>query len=475
MRNDVNRRSFLKRATLAAGAVATGLPGGELRLLAAPGGRDKLNCAQIGCGTRGMVHLEWLVTQSHERIAAVVEPDETLQAQVKRWLQAHGVEPDKVRFFTDYRPMFDKLGGELDAVFIATPNHHHAPAARAAMQLGRAVYCEKPLCHDIAEARQLRQLAAAAKAPTQMGIQGHCHDGYRRLCEFVWGGVVGPITETHSWTNRANGGSGGRPATQPAPAGLHWEEWIGPAPFRAYHPGLHPHGWHGWYAFGNGSLGNMGCHVLDGVFWALKLEHPLSIELESARDGSNERFPTGSRVRWDFPARGGLPPVKVYWYEGLKPGADPRMIGKTDSVASEAQNFPPLLVKLREQYPEEDFDSSGTIYVGEKGILYTGTYGDRMHVLPREKMEAMSQPPRQLPRPKDVMSDFVGACRQGQMETAAGFDYGARLTEFTFLGNLAQRAGAGVKLNWDGPAMKVTNHPEFNEWIQLPARKGWSI
>jgi len=474
-RSSFNRRSFLQRAALAAGALAAGAPGANLNLLAKPSGGDRLNCVQIGCGIRGMVHIEWLTTQSRDNLVAIVDPDEARQAGVRRWLSDRGIDSGKLRVFADYREMFDKMGKQIDAVFIATPNHHHAPASRLAMQLGKGVFCEKPVCHDIAEARQLRALARRAKAPTQMGNQGHCRDGYRRLCEFVWGGVVGKITETHSWTDRANGGVGPRPSAQPIPAGLNWEDWIGPAPFRSYHPGLHPHEWHGWCDFGNGSLGNMGCHVLDGVYWALKLEHPASIEVEAQRDGSGERFPTGSRIRWDFPARADMPAVKVYWYEGLKQGVEARVTGNLDSVSRESQNLPPLLLKLQQQYPDEEFESNGTIYVGEKGILYTGTYGDRMHLLPREKMEEISQPARTLPRPKDVITDFLDACRQGKTETSASFDYASRLTEFTLLGNLAQRAGPGVKLEWDGPGMKVTNHPGINQWVQLPARTGWII
>ena len=153
--------------------------------------------------------------------------------------------------------MFDKLHKQIDAVFVATPNHHHALPSMIAMQLGKGVYCEKPLCHDMAEARKLREMSHKYKVATQMGNQGHCDEGYRRLCEYVWAGVIGKITETHCWCDRSNGGVGPRPPTQPVPAGMHWDEWIGPAPYRDFHADLHPHEWHGWYDFGNGSLGNM--------------------------------------------------------------------------------------------------------------------------------------------------------------------------------------------------------------------------
>jgi predicted dehydrogenase len=472
MKFALNRRTFLKRTALAAGALRI-LPMPNLIAAAEPS--NKLRCVQIGCGGRGMNHLDWLVTQSKDNLVAIVDPDENRHARVKKWLQSKEQDPGKLQAFTDYRTMYEKIGKQIDAVFIATPNHHHAAAAMMAIELGKAVYCEKPLCHDIAEARKLRAMAAQSKAPAQMGNQGHCDDGYRRLCEFVWAGVVGNVTETHSWTDRANGGTGPRPPSLPVPAGLHWDEWIGPAPYRDFHSDLHPHEWHGWYDFGNGSLGNMGCHVLDGVYWALQIEHPASIEMEEVRGGSDERYPTGSRIRWDVPARGKMPPLKVYWYEGFRKDAAGKASRKLTAAQGEDRNYPPLLRKLQKQYPDEEMDrpDSGTLYVGEKGILYTGTYGGKMHILPLEKMNQIKQPPRTLPRPKNVMADFLNAAREGKKETSAPFDYGAQLTEFTLLGNLAQHAGAGKKVEWDGPNMKVTNLPELNQWVKRPHREGW--
>src|ERR1051326_790972 len=476
MNSSYTRRSFLKRSALAASALSTG-PLLAPNILAAEAGGKKLNCVQIGCGGRAMSHLEWVVTQAGDNVMAIVDPDEKQHAKVKRYLKEHERDPDKVQVFTDYRRMFDKLGKQLDAVFIATPNHHHAPASILAMELGKAVYCEKPLTHDIAEARKVRKMASESKAPAQMGNQGHCEDGYRRLCEFVWGGVVGNITETHSWTDRANGGVGPRPPSMSVPDGLHWDEWIGPAPYRDFHTDLHPHEWHGWYDFGNGSLGNMGCHVLDGVYWALKVDHPTSIETEEISGGSDERYPLGSRIRFDIPARAGMPALKAYWYEGLKKGATEGPLGGLHAAKGEARNFPKSLKELQKQYPDEVMDEpdSGTLYVGEKGVLYTATYGGKMHVVPMEKMEKLTQPPKTLPRQKSIMTDFLNAVREGQKETYASFDYGARLTEFTLLGNLAQHAGLGKKVEWNGPKMKVTNIPELNKWVKREYRKGWKV
>jgi predicted dehydrogenase len=469
MKTHLTRRSFIQRSAVAAGVFATA----PFNILHAQNAGEKVRCVQIGCGGRGTS--EHLSRTLNENVVAIVDVDENRHAAVKRWMQGKGVDAEKVQVFTDYRRMFDKIGKQFDAVFIATPNHHHALPAMIAMQLGKNVYCEKPVCHDIAEARALRKMAAKTKVATQMGNQGHCEVGYRKLCEYIWAGVIGKVTETHSWTDRANGGEGPRPPSKPVPAGLHWDEWIGPAPFRDFHDDIHPHEWHGWYDFGNGSIGNMGCHVLDGVFWALKCDHPTSIEVEQLRGGSDERYPLGCRVRWDVPARGEMPPLKAYWYEGLNETTTDKAQGNLHAARGDARNFPPLLLELRKQYPDEEIDrgDSGTLYVGEKGVIYTGTYGDRMHIVPYAKMKETPAPPETLPRPKNIFADFLDAVRAGKTETSVPFEYGTRLTEFALLGNLAMKAGLHNKVMWDGPKMKVTNMRELNAWVKRPYRKGW--
>jgi predicted dehydrogenase len=469
----MNRRIFLKRAVLTTAALSTVRIHSSLNLLAAPASGNKIRYAQIGCGGRAMTHLGAAID---EELVAIVDVAENRLAAVKKWLKEKNHDPEKVKTFIDYRKMFDSIGKQLDAVFIATPNHHHALPAMIAMQMGKAVYCEKPLCRDIAEARKLRQMAQHYKVPTQMGNQGHCEEGYRKLCEYIWSGVIGNVTETHSWTNRANGGVGPRPPSEPVPPGLHWDEWIGPAPYRDYHSDLHPHEWHGWYDFGNGSIGNMGCHVLDGVFWALKVEHPTSIEALDMRGGSNERYPTGSRICWTIPARGTMPPAKIYWYEGLNKTTKEEPKGNLRIAVGDARNLPPLLTDLRQRYTEEDFDStdSGTFYVGDKGIIYTGTYGNDMHIVPWTKMKETPPPPQSLPRFKEgIFKNFIEACRSGKTDTAVNFDYGTKLTEFALLGNLAQHAGEGKKIEWDGPKMKVKNIKELNAWVKRKYRSGW--
>jgi predicted dehydrogenase len=468
--NQITRRSFVKGSALAAGVFVSA----PFNILSAENAGEKVRFVQIGCGGRANEHLK---NTMNEHCVALVEVDDRKIPSVKKSLQDKGKDAEKIQVFTDYRKMFDKVGKEIDAVFIATPNHQHALPSLIAMQLNKAVYCEKPVCHDIGEARAMRAAAAKSKAATQMGNQGHCEEGYRKLCEYIWAGVIGKVTETHSWTDRANGGEGPRPPKKPAPEGMHWEEWIGPAPYRDFHDDLHPHSWHGWYDFGNGSIGNMGCHVLDGVYWALKCEHPTSIEVEQLRGGSDERYPMGSRVRWDIPARGDMPAFKAYWYEGLNATTTGRPQGNLRKATGADRNLPQLLIELREKYPDEELDrgDSGTLYVGEKGVIFTGTYGDRMHIVPYEKMNETKAPAKTLPRPKSVFVDFLDAVRAGKKETAVSFEYGTQLTEFALLGNLAMKAGANKKVEWDGKNMKVTNIPELNAWVKRPYRDGWKV
>ncbi len=468
MNSKLTRRSFLKNSALAAGVLSAA----PFNILTAANKGNQVRCVLIGCGGRGLNHLS---STLDEHILAIVDADEKRPTVGKKLLKDKERDSSQIKEFTDYRKMFDRVGKDIDAVFIASPNHQHALPALIAMQLGKHVYCEKPVCHNIGEARALRALAAQTKVATQMGNQGHCEEGYRKLCEYLRAGVIGPVTETHSWTNRANGGVGPRPPQQPVPAGLHWDEWIGPAPYRDFHDDLHPHSWHGWHDFGNGSIGNMGCHVLDGVYWALQVEHPTSIEVEEMRGGGAERYPIGSRVRWDIPARGAWPALKTYWYEGLNPTTQSQPDGLLRAARGNDRYFPPLLLDLLKKYPDEELDSgdSGTIYVGEKGVIFTGTYGDKMHIVPWEKMRETPAPPKTLPRPKGIFQDFLEAVRAGKTETAADFNYGTRLTEFTLLANLAMHAGAGKKVMWDGPGMRVTNLPELNAWVKRDYRKGW--
>lgn len=433
-----------------------------------------MRVAVIGCGGQGRgAHVP---PAARERLVALVDPDEQcLNKALKRAKEiAPEIDPRQIRTFTDYRRLFDTMAKELDAVLIATPNHHHALPALLAMQHGIHVYVEKPLCYSLAEAWQMAEFSRKYKVATQMGNQGHCGEGIRRLCEYIWAGAIGNVTEVYSWTNRTNGGIGPRPPLEPPPPGLDWDSWIGPAPYRDYHPDLHPHAWHGWHDFGNGSIGNMGCHVLDCPHWALKLGDPTSIELEEAFGGGEERYPLGARIRWDYPARGDMPPVKIYWYDGVR--LDPRK--PMPAIVSGEKfkgtlNRPPLVAELEKKYNRQ-FGASGSLFVGDKGMMISGTYGEGTRIIPEEKHREFPLPPKTIPRVEGgPHADFFRACRDGK-PACSNFATAARLTEMVLLGSLALRAGVGKRLEWDGQQKRFKNRPDLNRLLSRDNRAGWT-
>ena len=334
---------------------------------------SRLAVAVIGCGGRGEASL---AAAAEETLVAIADVDDARLAAAATKVSRPGVRPKP---FFDYRRMFDALHKDIDAVFIATPDHHHAPASMAAMQLGKHVFCEKPLCHDIHQARTLAAAARRYKVITQMGNQGHCGEGYRRLCEYLWAGAIGEVVETHSWNGFVNGGAGGRPPARPVPPGLHWDEWLGPAPYRDYHPGLHPAYWRYYWDFGTGALGDWGCHNLDGVFWGLQPGYPASVECLHKTGGSEEKYPQGSIIRWEVPARGKMPALKVHWYDGMRTNTDPNVKDEQGKMAAMVPNPPPLAAELEKKYNRQfdrSFNGGGTFYVGTKGIMATGNYGN---------------------------------------------------------------------------------------------------
>ncbi|NLC80709.1 MAG: Gfo/Idh/MocA family oxidoreductase, partial [Lentisphaerae bacterium] len=283
----------------------------------APAEKKPLRVALIGCGLQGVgVHIPALC---QERLVAVVDPDtRRLDAALKRVREVSpATDTAAIRTFGDYRRLFDAMGRELDAVLIATPNHQHALPALLAIRLGLHVYVEKPLAHTIEETRQLVAEARRHGVVTQMGNQGQSSEGSRLLCEYVAAGALGQVHTVHCWTDRCNGFPDGyaRPPARPVPQGLDWKAWLGPAPYRDYHDGLHPHDWHSWRDFGNGSIGNMGCHIINHAYWALKLGKPDAVELEAVNGGSGEYWPAGASIRWEFPARDGLAPLNLYWHD----------------------------------------------------------------------------------------------------------------------------------------------------------------
>ena len=445
---------------------------------------DKLRIALIGCGGQGTgTHIP---AAMKEELVAVVDPDPARQdkalaaGQAKAKLVNPNFDPAKVKRFDDYRKLFDAKGKQLDGILVATPNPHHALPAILAMKLGIGAYVEKPMCFDLREARIMSELSIKQKVATQMGNQGHSGEGYRRLCEYIWAGAIGNVTEVYCWSDRANGGAGPRPPEQEPPAGMNWDHWIGPAPFRKFHKDLHPHEWHGWHDFGGGSLGNMGAHVLDGAHWALKLGHASTVEVEDMVGGSDERFPLGVRIRWDFAAREGMPPVKLWWYDGKKKGAAGGT-GKTtdadandDAVDTKARNIPPIVLELEKKY-KTTLDKNGTVFVGDKGIMVSGTYGGGVRMLPDEAQKAFPSPAKSLPRVSGGHhGSYYNAIRTGQ-PASSNFETAAKLTEIILLGGVAMRMGKGKKLDWDGEKMEFPNSPEATKLVGREYRKGWEM
>ncbi len=468
----MRRRDFIKTVSVGIGGLSALCVRGQS---GAPA-KKPLRVALIGCGGRGTTLLPEVCK---ERIVALVDPDRRQIAKALEIIRMAVPEADtgSIRTFSDYRKLFDEMGKELEAVVVATPNHQHALPTLLAIRRGIHVYVEKPMAHTIAEVRQLREEAKRHGVVTQVGNHGHSSEGCRRLCEYIWAGAIGQVREIVCWSDRANGlPGGGRPASLPVPDGLDWEQWVGPAAFRDYHEGLHRHSWHRWRDFGNGSLGNMGSHIIDPIYWALKLRSPTSVEVEEMCGGGSEYYPVGTRIRWDFPAREGMDPVKLTWYDGLAKGQpyDKKTVGAIDCVARDAQNRPPLVVELEKKY-DRDFGADGSLFIGDKGIMMIGPFGDGCRMVPEEAHRAFPKPPATLPRIKGThQDDFFRACRGGA-PACANFDYSAPLAEIILLGDIAIHAGVGRRVEWDGGGMRCTNLPELNRFLQTTYREGFRI
>jgi hypothetical protein len=407
----------------------------------------------------------------------MVDVDEGHLAGTKKWIESEypDIKTAGIREFYDYRKMFDAIHKQIDAVFVAAPDHHHAVAAIMAMKLGKHVYCEKPLAHSVGEVRAMMETARKYKVMTQLGNQGHSKEGVRRLCEYIWAGAIGNVLETYSWARTGRGGVGGRLPALPLPAGLHWEEWIGPAAYREYHAKLHPKLWRSWWEFGDGSVGDWGCHNLDAAFMALKLGSPTSVEALEQAGGSQERFPLANVIRWNFPARGGLPPVKVHWYDGFKGPLE--ALSRLDENDPQGEHNRPAIVDEIEKKYGRKLSDGGTVFVGEKGIMVAGNYGEGPRIVPEEKHKTFPVPPKSLPRLQKGLThqtDFLRSCKDGK-PAFSHFDYGGPLTEMVLLGCLAIRAGVGQKVEWDSAAAKVTNLPGLDKLVHREYRRGWEL
>jgi len=448
----ISRREFLGAAAAASGMMIV-----PRRVLGGPGyvaPSDTLNIAGIGAAGQAGGDLSQM---EKENIVALCDVDWARAAK------SFNKYPKAARY-KDFRIMLEKQK-DIDAVVIGTPDHFHAVAAMAAMQLGKHVYCEKPLTRTIFEARTLIQAARKAKVATQMGNQGHAMESIRVLCEWIQDGAIGKISEVQAWTPHPVWPQGmGRPTdTPPVPETLDWDLWLGPAPARPYHPCYLPLLWRGWWDFGTGGLGDMGCHIFDHIVWSLKLGPPTSVEasfsifvpgkvLNWDKPKNTETYPQASIVTYKFPAREGFPPLTLTWYDGGLMPPRPEEL--------------PLGAKMGDTY-------GGALYIGDKGKILTGSHGaNGLRIIPEEKMKAYQQPPKTIPRSVGHYREWITACKGGP-PALSNFDYAGPLTEIVLLGNAA--IWTGQKLTWDSANMKFPNFPEADELVHRTYRSGWSL
>jgi len=431
---------------------------------------DKLNVAGVGAGGHGAFLFDGMINENRDlvNLVALCDVDEKhARATIKRPIPAvtnHGAYKmfPEVPTYRDYRRMLEKREKDIDAVVVCTPDHTHIAISVAAMKMGKHVYCEKPLGHNVHEVRVATEVAKEHGVVTQMGIGNHGTETFRRVVEIIRSGGIGDVKEVYVWCDNEWEKAprkvapyhftwhNQRPPAMPVPADLEWDLWLGPAPARHYHRGLHPMHWRGWWDFANGRLGDIGCHTIDLVFWALDLKYPLSVEAEGPGRPAREKLPPWLNARWTFPARGDLPPVTLNWYDG---NTRPERFKDVD---------------LPHDWPV------AVLFIGSKGMLITQIeiVPPRFQLLPREKFADYTPPPRTIPRSMGHYREWITACKDGG-STTTGFDYSGPLTETVLLGTVAYRVGQ--KLHWDAKNLKATNCAEADRFIRREYRKGWTL
>jgi hypothetical protein len=444
MKTRSNRRSFLRCTALSG---AGWLVWQHSRSAYSAEANQKLRIGIIGAGGRGESNTD---SVKSENIVALCDVDEgRLSRAAQKFPQA--------RRYVDFRKLLDE-SKDLDAVVVSTAEHTHAFATLWALQLGKHVYCEKPLTHCVWEARVVAEAAKRSGVATQMGTQIHAGDNYRRVVELIQTGAIGPVREAHAWTSRAWGWQSPEeakahgdivhvldrpPGAMPVPEGLHWDLFLGPAPERPFHTAYWPGPkWYRWWDFGSGTMSDLGSHFNDLPFWALKLRHPLTIEAEGPPPHP-EIAPASMLARYSYGARGDLPPVTVTWYQGTKK--------------------PP-------QYLERKIPQWGDamLFVGDKGMLLSD-YGKHV-LLPEADFQDFKRPAPFIPGSPGHHAEWIEACKTGK-PTGSNFDYAGALTEANHLGNVAYRVGR--KLEWDPVNLKATNCPEADRYIRKRYRPGW--
>ena len=455
--NNIKRRDFIKVTGLSATALGINQGCGLLT--------KKLRVAIVGCGGRGKKHV---IAAESESIVALCDVDAGMAYESFK-------NHPNVKKYQDYRKMLKEMGDKIDAVMIAIPDHMHFPVAKAAIEMGKHVLVEKPLTHTIAEARELLMLARKHKVITQMGNHGHANEGTRMVREWVQQGAIGKVREVHFWTNRPVWPQGlDRPEEKeavpdttylnrkkykknPLPDNwspifkFDWNAWLGIAPRRPYNRCYVPFKWRGWWDFGCGALGDMGCHIMDSAFWALDLKYPVSVEAKTSRV-NNETAPKWSIVTYQFPVRHSMPPVKVIWHDGGKVPPRPKHLEENRAFVTGKK------IDRR----KKGVNRSGAVLIGEKASILTDEYSRSVRIIPEAKMV---KPSKTIPRIKnaDHFNEWFEACKGGPLP-GSNFEYSVPFTEMVLLGNLAIRTKK--KIEWDGEKMECTNLPEINKYVR---------
>ena len=429
----LDRRDFLQSASLGSATVLTVGVWSSSSVAQSKAANQQLNIACIGTANQAAADVDGVKSES---IVALCDID-------TRYLDRASEKFPTARTYADYREMIEAESDRIDAVVVGTADHHHAPASIRAIRKGKHVYCEKPLTHTVEESRIIAQAAKARGVATQLGTQIHADDNYRRVVEIIQSGAIGDVTDVHVWVGKGWGGGERPQGGQEPPATLSWDLWLGPAPVRPYWPGrYHPAQWRRWWDFGQGTLGDMACHFMDLPFWALKLRHPILCEAEGP-PVHPETCPLGLKVRYEFPARDGMPPVKFNWYDG---------------------NLIPKRV-AGHRVP-----GSGVMFIGTEGQMFAD-YGS-YRLFPVEKYKNFEKPRQTIPKSIGHHAEWIKACKDGS-PTTCNFDYSGALTEAVLLGNVAYRTGK--RLDWDAATLKATNCPEADAYIRKEYRAGWEV
>lgn len=470
----VSRRYFIKYSTAA--VAATTLTGPYI--LSGKNLNEKIRVACIGVGGKGSGDTDDAASCGGEIVALCDVDRGTLEKKAEKFPGA--------KLYQDYRKMFDEMGKQIDAVTVSTPDHNHAPASVRAMKAGKHVFCQKPLTQSVYEARLMRKLAKDKKLATQMGNQGSANPGLRRAVEVIQAGIIGPVHELHVWSNRPVWPQGlNRPEGQdPVPPNLDWDSWIGPAQMRPYKKGVyHSFNWRGWKDFGTGALGDMACHTVNMPFRALKMGYPNVVECEQTSELFEETFPKTSRIRFEFPEREGLPPLKFWWYDGNPNEKSVKLLRPSEEITKE-------IVALRGSLP-----GSGCLMVGEKGKIFSpDDYGAQFFLLLGDEKEfkpakfkeqqgektvereheAVRDITQSIPRSPGHMQEWFDMMKDGT-PAYSNFDIAAYLTEIILLGCVAMQVGVGKKMEWDGPKMKAKNTREAADYVKRDYRRGWAV